>query len=110
MIYKMNEHNVCINANEYEIYQSKEGKVVIKTALINEKWRAGHSVMFGNFGCGGLPSPNDKPFDTERECIENDLKWIEKYLKDNDQKQDFEKIFKLKMSELFPIEKQLTLF
>lgn len=108
--YKVNEFNVCENATEYLIYQGNEGKVVLKTAFLDGKWRGGNSILCKNYGFGGLPSLYDKPFDTERECVENELNWAENYLKSNGETRDFGKIFKLKLEELFPREQQLSLF
>ena len=52
--YKVNEFNVCENATEYLIYQGNEGKVVLKTAFLDGKWRGGNSILYKNYGCGVL--------------------------------------------------------
>ena len=108
--FELNPHGVCEDPNEYLLVKNKECEIIIETAFIENKWRAGNNITFGNFGCGGLPSPHDRPFDTERECVENELNWAENYLKSNGETRDFGKIFKLKLEELFPREQQLSLF
>lgn len=108
--FETNQFNVCVDCNKYEFYKGNDGEVYLETAFLGGKWRGGNKAMFGSFGCGGLPSVHDKPFESERECIENEAIWMENYLKNNGLTKDFGKIFKLKIEELFPREKQLTLF
>lgn len=106
--FEINNHGVCINPNEYRICD----EIKISTALIEKKWRAGNSVMFGKFGCGGAPSPKDNGFETEKECFRNESIWIEKYLENNEVKNIafYKDLFREKMNEYFPSEIQLTLF
>ena len=110
--FELNPHGVCEDPNEYLLVKNKECEIIIETAFIENKWRAGNNITFGNFGCGGLPSPHDKPFDTERECVENEIKWTEQYLERDNVKNlaHLREVFKQKLNEFFPTEIQLTLF
>ena len=79
--FPLNECNVCVNPNKYEVYNEATNKyIIIETAFIQGFWRGGKSIRMVKYGCGGLPSPYDKPFKTEKECFENELEWAIKYL------------------------------
>ena len=43
---------------------SKPQNTETETAFIQGFWRGGKSIQMENYGCGGLPSPYDKPFNT----------------------------------------------
>ena len=110
--FPLNECNVCVNPNEYRVYNEATNKyIIIKTAFIQGFWRGGKSIQMINYGCGGLPSLNDKPFRTEKECFENELEWVIKYLeREKESTPKFKKIFEEAKAKLFPDSVQLSLF
>ena len=110
--FPLNECNVCVNPNEYEVYNEATNKyIIIETAFIKGFWRGGKSIQMVNYGCGGLPSPYDKPFKTEKECFENELEWAIKYLeREKESMPKFKKIFEEAKAKFFPDSVQLSLF
>jgi hypothetical protein len=111
----LKENKVCINSNEYRVYEDlKTWKYIkINTAYIEGSWRGSISLTMGNYGGGSLPSPFDKPFINEKECFENAINEIQKYLIDNETMINIKKITNkilLAQAKFFPKTIQLKLF
>ena len=67
----------------------------------------------GNYGGGSLPSPFDKPFINEKECFEDAINEIQRFLIDNESIDNFKKITNkilLAKEKFFPTTIQLKLF
>lgn len=89
----------------HTLFEENNKYIKVKIDFIDGKYRAGVSVHFGNYGCGGLPSKHDEGFNTENECLENAKKYIQKYLIENGEDEN-----KVKKILFLSQEIQLTLF
>lgn len=67
--FTVNKHGVCTNPNAYIVYENKDGKIIVETALINGKWRGNGRYENGTFGNFGLPGLRDKEFDQEKQAF-----------------------------------------
>lgn len=102
--FHFNEHDVCLNPNQYTLIDKKPFNLTIMTAFARNGWVSGVKVFGNDWGMSCGCWYDGKSFPTEKEAFHAGLE-IAKV-----QRLDKEHLAAIAKHNFFPTEQQLELF